>query len=1433
MKKRLFSVFAAGILLIACAFTLFACGKKPPANPDDKSSVDVFAENAEYKEFYETITKIENALFGSQNASARTANRVYNAAYNGGKSLEGVAAVADGAINKLTADEVAGFKPEIMPEMLSTYKGIFSSTFAMAKQMGDGITRLKGEKSLFGKVMRFDPANDGSNYYYVIEKSGDHIYQIIYSPENVATVVSSSGEPTLRVEQEYFSLADIRYLNDNSFEFATLTVWGDNEQLSFSYGNSAKRIVYGQSNGTELANLCWADGDLITNTKQISSNASEAKCKEMAATFTPLYDYIDKNYVKDVVNRVSVSLTQSDIDEIVAIWAEQAAPDDGENSPWTFVNGVLTNCDFVNTSAEPTETVTIPDGVVMLAADFQVVDSTGTVRKLVIPSSVTQLKKINENNRWVTAAAKEFRPHIVSYDPSASSFPYRFEYVQSSSPLFRTDEKSGTLLVDNKAIYLFDMNKTVYDLSNVELDDSIASWTYASRYLSGVRTLKAKATRIYHETEDGAEDPYTYVYSEDTIYRLFDDTGINLDCLEIHYGKPTKGYREYGSIEKDEYMERERLTLRVYDVYNPGEWDRGGMKYTEIRELKIVTDGYRYIYFDSMFDDRFRNYKSKTVSDLQAIVTGLENKYSARYNAWKNNDENKGITSEYLTFEDFFERDVYANAKTEDERDNLYSTITGYRTAKYLIHFKTKYPDSKRYSVIRKVTVASDIRFFTGEETELSYKDYKANGVGKDIVKTINVDGDYDDVYINEVFTGDLPSSPKIVNVDKRSRFLSLNVSAAHEQSDGYEQSKDKNNEEYVFASPYFIVKLPFTRTTIEKPENFPLLCRYFGSKSYYDKVKATDFFASSDGVRYEFASSDDGASPLISNYWIKYGSVLSGYLDETESVNETLTLPSDCNAMMPSLTIKTKNKLTKIVIPDNYAYFWGMKGLKSKIEEDDAWEFNWRPEYIQDYNGESEPFYDSYKLRYVEVSDNQPLFKIVGYKIYSKDGSVELDRMTSSSSAPTTREPYPYPVVNVDNEFIDNNGFLRYTFENVISIGYNVTGNVSIDLTLFEGLDPTRLQGIFIGEKTTVTSVNLNLNGHQYAEFAFSFGCSKDEFRNKYGDGAYSLFWNDYFKTSVTYDHFATNGYCYVQDVSPEGNFRYIQFIFTDSADSPEYDVRHSGFDMSQPSNPDIPKEDQPELPAVKGTDFKVIRFNEFEWLLTKHPTKAMNYNLGSGEKLTDVIFYFDATQSAFAKLAAVNDVEKFIAWENFAVPSDMTFASFAEANYEYLNPETGARIKFAFGSKGLADQPTEPDPSEPDSNKPDPSLAETPYTAEFKGQTINFKQYVRKGYSGANYCTQITIHAGFDNPITYVNYAMNEKDKIGNVAFYFLNLTKSQFMNLYVESGDDVFGFRKGYFAFELDFSSPTDESESGFVFYDGGYSITFVFALEETQS
>ncbi|MFR6641679.1 MAG: hypothetical protein ACLUSP_10500 [Christensenellales bacterium] len=112
------------------------------------------------------------------------------------------------------------------------------------------------------------------------------------------------------------------------------------------------------------------------------------------------------------------------------------------------------------------------------------------------------------------------------------------------------------------------MNKTVYDLSNVELDDGIASWTYASRYLSGVRTLKAKATRVYHETEDGAEDPYTYVYSEDTIYGLFDDTGINLDCLEIHYGKPPKGYREYGSIEKDEYMERERLTLRVYDVYN-------------------------------------------------------------------------------------------------------------------------------------------------------------------------------------------------------------------------------------------------------------------------------------------------------------------------------------------------------------------------------------------------------------------------------------------------------------------------------------------------------------------------------------------------------------------------------------------------------------------------------------------------------------------------------------------------------------------------------------------------------------------------------------------------------------------------------------------------------------------------------------------------
>lgn len=159
-------------------------------------------------------------------------------------------------------------------------------------------------------------------------------------------------------------------------------------------------------------------------------------------------------------------------------------------------------------------------------------------------------------------------------------------------------------------------------------------------------------------------------------------------------------------------------------------------------------------------------------------------------------------------------------------------------------------------------------------------------------------------------------------------------MSAAHEQSDGYEQSKDKNNEEYVFASPYFIVKLPFTQATIERPENFPLLCRYFGSKFYYDKVKATDFFASSIGVRYEFASSDDGASPLISNYWIKYGSVLLGYLDETGSVNGTLTLPSDCNAMIPSLTIKTKNKLTKIVIPDNYAYFLGMAGLKSKIEE-------------------------------------------------------------------------------------------------------------------------------------------------------------------------------------------------------------------------------------------------------------------------------------------------------------------------------------------------------------------------------------------------------------------------------------------------------------------------------------------------------------------
>ena len=56
---------------------------------------------------------------------------------------------------------------------------------------------------------------------------------------------------------------------------------------------------------------------------------------------------------------------------------------------------------------------------------------------------------------------------------------------------------------------------------------------------------------------------------------------------------------------------------------------------------------------------------------------------------------------------------------------------------------------------------------------------------------------------------------------------------------------------------------------------------------------------------------------------------------------------------------------------------------------------------------------------------------------------------------------------------------------------------------------------------------------------------------------------------------------------------------------------------------------------------------------------------------------------------------------------------------------------------------------------------------------------------------------------------------------------------MNLYVESGNDVFGFRKGYFAIELDFFSPTDESESGFVFYDGDHSITFGFTLQEAQS
>lgn len=1415
MKKKIFAVLAAAVLVIVSAVTFVACGNKSPQDPDDKSNIDVFSENSEYKEFYDTVTKIENALFGeTRNSSARTTNRIYNAAYNSGKSLNDVASVVNGAMSKLTSDEATGFEPEITHSLYSTYKGMFASSFSLAKQMGDGITRLKNKKNFYNVVMEFQPGNDGNSHYYVIEKNGNHIYQIIYSPELVTTIANTNSNETFNVRQEYFALTDVSYTNDNSFEFSMLTVWGEDEQLSFSYGNSAKRIMYGQSNGNELGYLAWADGDLINGTKQISFGSSEEKCKEMSANFGTLYDYIDKSYVKSIASRKEVSLTQEELDEITAIWAKQAALDQGEDSPWRIEGGVLTGCNFDESTANPSETVTIPDNTVMISSNFAVTDKTGTVKNLIIPSSVTQVKRA-DNNRWQTVDASYFDPRIFvspSYDDSHN---YRFSHIRSESPLFKTDEISGMLLTTNtdEAFYLFDADKSEYDLTGVTISDNICSTSADSRYLNNVKIIKANAKRFYNyageknkgELSDSSSKVFSYYYDERNVFRIFGDNGINLDLLEIHYGKPCERYFGYSyNFIYDKYIDdiAERLTIRPNDPFSMNMSQTiEATEASEIKKLKIVADGYKYVYISAdggKFDTYSADLKDKTADELKALASAIENKYAASFNAWKNSDEALGLDKRYLTFEYFLRHSARDNTTALDD-------MFRYNNIRYYLVFKKKYPGENIYSVIRNVECPDGVACVRDSDESFDYNAYRMF-VRDGGEKAINVSDEYQKVYISDNIKKDNYSTVT-VNIAPTAKFTELKF------NDNVNDGNGMPVDNYTYPYARYIVKLPVTKNRFESDELMMYRARILKNCEYtLAQLQTKNYFDDKSGAKYEFAATD-GASPLVSNYWVKYEGIVAAYLDETSDSKE-ITLPADCDTLSANMEFTTKNRLAKVVIPDNYAYYLGQLGKLTSIREEDVWLFRWDNTYRQD-----EGVFQN-RLKSVEMSDTQPLFKKVGNKVYSKDGVFELDQMIAASSAPVERTSYPESYVCVTNYFIDNEEYLNFTFENVYAIMYDVTGNVSIDLTLFDGLDPTNLQGITIGKNSVVTNTNFG----DFRDISLAFDGTRAEFEQKYTSAkAKELFWDTNvtkLSSTYTYEDFAADDYVFLTEIDEYGNTTYFQFLFSDSVS--EYDVLSSGTDMSQPINHD----------AVNGNKLKVIKFYEFESLVRKYndaednTVTAMKYNLETGKKISNVILYFDVSTNAFRQLCDNGNVADFIGWNtgNFAIPSDLDLKALAEPGYEYTESKTGVHIRFLFGNKELTQNP------EPTELKP----SEKQYTATFSGSTIDFVEYTNMGYSGADYCTEITITNSVDEVITLVNYALADGARIYSTTFKFTNITLQQFLKLYTPQHSNVFQFNNtNIFAQEIVFDEPYEQTENTLTFSDcGKFEVKFLFAEDTNE-
>ena len=510
-----------------------------------------------------------------------------------------------------------------------------------------------------------------------------------------------------------------------------------------------------------------------------------------------------------------------------------------------------------------------------------------------------------------------------------------------------------------------------------------------------------------------------------------------------------------------------------------------------------------------------------------------------------------------------------------------------------------------------------------------------------------------------------------------------------------------------------------------------------------------------------------------------------------------------------------TKNRLAKVVIPDNYAYYLGQRGKLTSIRDEDVWLFRWDNSYRQ-----VEGVFQN-RLKSVEMSDTQPLFKKVGNKVYSKDGVFELDQMIAASSAPVERTSYPESYVYVTNYFIDNEEYLKYTFENVYVIMYDVTGNVSIDLTLFDGLDPTNLQGINIGKNSVVTNTNFG----DFRDISLVFDVTRAEFEQKYTSAKVKeLFWDTNvtkLSSTYTYEDFAADDYVFLTEIDKNGNATYFKFVFTDSVNS-EYDVLSSGTDMSQHIDHD----------AVNGNKLKVIKFYEFESLVRKYndaeynTVTAMKYNLETGKKISNVVLYFDVSPIAFRQLCDNGNASNFIGWntDNFAIPSDLKLTALAEPDYEYTNSETGVHIRFLFGNKELTQnpEPTELKPSEPDLSEPDPS-EDGKKTVEFTKPVIDFSEH-----GGVLNCKTVIIST--TDPVISVNYRLKDGEKISNIRFIF-NISKSSFYEFYINE-DDVFKFRDtNVFDFTLDFSGfeSVDEDNKTIKFESDGNLITIEFRPE----